>query len=232
MIDGDRRYPVYKVENGYMLTGQEKVLTKEEIKEWIEDQPETVSTNVVTRPIFQDILFPTIAYVGGPGETAYFAQYQEVYKLFYMEMPIIYPRISITLIEKAIAKSMQKYNMTLLEVFHQFDAIRDKYLSETDTLNVKVRFAQIKKMLTPEYQKLIQDLQKLDPKFKKMGSQNLQRLIEEMGYLEDKAHHQHRKNSELFKKDGLIFFLTCLNIRFNLFRNSCNWICYLVRGII
>ncbi|AZR73212.1 bacillithiol biosynthesis cysteine-adding enzyme BshC [Anoxybacter fermentans] len=197
LIEEDARYPLEKIDGGYQLRGKDRVYSIEEIKTWIEKQPETVSTNVVTRPLLQDLLFPTIAYVGGPGEIAYFAQYRKIYSLFDMEMPIIYPRVSMTLIENTIFRSLKKYDIRPIDVFVRFDEIRDKHLSEVDQLNIKAKFNLIKKKFIPEYQKLIKDLQQLDSKFKKLGSDNLKRIIDEINYLENKALHQHRKNSEI-----------------------------------
>lgn len=196
LIDTDGRYPLDQEGNGYILRGTDRFLTKEDLQKWIDNSPETVSTNVVTRPIFQDLLFPTIAYVGGPGETAYYAQYRGIYSLFNMEMPIIYPRISITLVEPTIAKGLRKVDLTPEQIFTQFAEIKQQCLNERDELDLKGKFNRIKGLIIPEYQKLIKEIQSLDDKFKDLGKQNLQRIIEEINYLEEKANHQHRKNSE------------------------------------
>lgn len=196
LIDADDRYPLDQEGSGYILRGTDRFLTEADLVDWMENSPETVSTNVVTRPVFQDLLFPTIAYVGGPGEIAYYAQYRGIYPLFDLEMPIIYPRISITLIERTIAKNMKKYDLTPEQVFTQFAEIQKKYLLERDELGLNEKFSKIKGLIIPEYQKLIKEIQSLDPKFKDLGKQNLQRIIDEINYLEEKANHQHRKNSE------------------------------------
>lgn len=197
LLENDARYSLEEsTADAYLLRGQERIYAADEIKTWITTYPETVSTNVVTRPLFQDILFPTLAYIGGPGEIAYYAQYREVYELFDLEMPIIYPRVSITLIERAIAKGLQKYDLTPLDLVFHYETIREQFLAEADTLNLHERFGRFKGVVIPEYQHLIQDLQQLDPKFKELGMQNLQRVLDEVGYLEEKANQQHRKNSE------------------------------------
>ncbi len=66
---------------------------------------EQFSPNVLLRPLYQDALFPTVAYVAGPSEIAYFAQLKPVYSRFEMPMPVIYPRTSITLVN-ARARSL------------------------------------------------------------------------------------------------------------------------------
>src|SRR5439155_4826231 len=61
-----------------------------------------LSANVLLRPAMQDAIFPTVAYVGGPAEIAYFAQAAAVYQVFGRPMPPVFPRISATILEPRI----------------------------------------------------------------------------------------------------------------------------------
>ncbi len=75
------------------------------------------SANVLLRPVMQDALFPTATYIGGPAEVAYFAQAAAVYETLGKPMPPIFPRISATLVEPRVAKSVEKYGIKLSDVF-------------------------------------------------------------------------------------------------------------------
>ena len=75
------------------------------------------SPNVLLRPVVQDTLFPTAAYVGGPAEVAYFAQAAAVYETLGKPMPPIFPRISATVIEPRVARIKEKYALELEDVF-------------------------------------------------------------------------------------------------------------------
>lgn len=75
--------------------------------------PERFSPNVLLRPIVQDALFPTIAYVAGPNELAYLGQLRSVYEHFGLPMPLMYPRASATLVDAAAARFINKYNVAL-----------------------------------------------------------------------------------------------------------------------
>ena len=68
--------------------------SKDDLLALAKDKPFLFSPNVLLRPIYQDTLLPTVAYVGGPGEIAYFAQMKGVYEEFGLPMPVIYPRKS------------------------------------------------------------------------------------------------------------------------------------------
>ena len=78
--------------------------------------PNRLSPNVVMRPLVQDTLLPTVAYVAGPGEIAYFAQLKPLYAWAKRPMPIIFPRASLTVIEPRVAKLMKRHDLTLDEL--------------------------------------------------------------------------------------------------------------------
>jgi bacillithiol synthase len=87
------------------------------------------SPNVLLRPVVQDVLFPTAAYVGGPAEVAYFAQAAAVYETLGQKMPPVFPRISATLIEPRIARILEKYALQLEDVFRGRDHLQRKAVS-------------------------------------------------------------------------------------------------------
>jgi uncharacterized protein YllA (UPF0747 family) len=77
----------------------------------IEKSPESFSANVLLRPIMQDTLLPTAAYIAGPAEVAYYAQCSVVYQKVLGRMPAILPRSSFTLVEPAHARLLKKYRI-------------------------------------------------------------------------------------------------------------------------
>jgi uncharacterized protein YllA (UPF0747 family) len=70
----------------------------------------------VLRPLMQDALLPTAAYVAGPGEVSYFAQYRGVYDWAGLDMPVIHPRASVSLVEGKVQKVLDKYDLSLGDV--------------------------------------------------------------------------------------------------------------------
>ncbi len=79
-----------------------------ELIDEINSYPERFSPNVFLRPMLQDRLLPTIGYVAGPGELAYYGQMRSAYNAMAMEMPLLLPRFSITLMEPAIQRISEK----------------------------------------------------------------------------------------------------------------------------
>ncbi|MDA0986336.1 MAG: bacillithiol biosynthesis cysteine-adding enzyme BshC [Bacteroidetes bacterium] len=107
------RYSIEPQTDHYFLKNTRQTFPMSELKELANTNPENFSTNVVLRPIYQDTILPTVAYVAGPSEICYFAQLKSVYEYFDIPMPIIYPRASITLIEKKISAISEKFNLEL-----------------------------------------------------------------------------------------------------------------------
>ena len=94
-----------------------------------------LSPNVVMRPLVQDSLLPTVAYVAGPGEIAYFAQLKTLYSWAQRPMPVIYPRASVTLIESRVQDLMERHGLTVQEMTSEISVLmRKRVLDGSDLL--------------------------------------------------------------------------------------------------
>jgi len=117
--DGIRR-GLEPIGSGISLRGTKRKLMPEQIRTMLETKPESFSPNVVLRPVCQDYLLPTAAYVAGPGEVAYFAQLKGVYQHFGVQMPPLFPRATATIVERKIQKVMEKYQLQFPDAFDDF----------------------------------------------------------------------------------------------------------------
>jgi bacillithiol synthase len=113
-LDG-RRLPLRRREAGF--AAGETVFSLAELDGLIDRSPEAWSANVLLRPVVQDALLPTAAYVAGPAEIAYFAQAQAVYRQLETRMPAIVPRAGFTLVSPAVARLLEKYHLEIRDVF-------------------------------------------------------------------------------------------------------------------
>ena len=112
-VDGIRQ-PL-RQRNGKFFAG-DATFSGEELRSAIEKTPEAFTPNVLLRPVVQDTLLPTAAYIGGPAEIAYMAQAEVVYKHLLGRMPAILPRASFTIIEPPIARLLKKYGLDFRDV--------------------------------------------------------------------------------------------------------------------
>lgn len=110
-------------DGSYMTTDGRLCCSSEELQQRIASEPQCFSTNVITRPVLQDSLLPTVAYIGGPAEIAYFAELRGVYERFGVRMPAVFPRKSLTLLEKKISHVFEKYDLRLTDFWSNPDEL-------------------------------------------------------------------------------------------------------------
>ncbi len=107
-LDG-RRVALKKVNSEFAAAAEH--FSPQELHEAIATSPELFSPNALLRPVVQDFLLPTAAYIAGPAEIAYFAQNSVLYKKLLGRMPAILPRPSFTLVEPEVARLLARYEL-------------------------------------------------------------------------------------------------------------------------
>lgn len=86
-------------------------------------QAASLSPTALLRPIMQDYLLPTAAYVGGPAEIAYLAQSDVLYRALLGRSPVLVPRSGFTLLDERGRMLMERYHLCLADCFHGEEAI-------------------------------------------------------------------------------------------------------------
>ena len=119
----------------------------EELRAAIAATPEAFTPNVLLRPVVQDTLLPTAAYIGGPAEIAYMAQAQVVYKHLLGRMPAILPRASFTLVEPPIARLLKKYGLDFRDLMRGRQHLRGRMEMKSLPRALAGRFAADEKAL-------------------------------------------------------------------------------------
>jgi bacillithiol biosynthesis cysteine-adding enzyme BshC len=139
----ERRTIKWKGE-AWSIRGAEPSIRKEELLLRAQEKPSLFSPNVLLRPVYQDALLPTVAYVGGQAEISYFAQMKGVYEAFGLPMPVIYPRKNVTILERKVAQLLERFGLEIPD----FWTPPDRLISEAskrhvpDTLEAAMRRAQ------------------------------------------------------------------------------------------
>ena len=156
------RYLLESRENDiFALKNSRTKFTKDEILSKVKTNPELFSPNVLLRPICQDTLLPTAAYVGGPSEVSYFAQFKDAYDFYKVSMPVIFPRVSITVLEAKVAAFLEKNGLEFEDLF-RVKELSKKLASKSSSFSVDEIFTRF----TDEFNSLIysfqQELEKVD----------------------------------------------------------------------
>ncbi len=198
-VDGER-LPLLKSGDVYTVRGRELVWSIGDLTDLARNRPELLSPNVVLRPVAQDVLLPITAYVAGPGEISYYALYREIYPIFNQRMPVIYPRVNTTLIERSIAKHMDKYGVKFSDGYAGIKRKLDDYLETQDGLGIDRLFGGYADELKKSFGELMGKVAVIDPELTKHGYESLNRILHQVDYLEKKAHQCHRKSCDVAVK--------------------------------
>lgn len=98
--------------DGWVARDARMRLSTEEIAARMLEDPGVFSPNVFLRPVVESAVFPTLAYVGGPAETAYFAQIGPLFRAYGIRPPVAYPRLSVRLVPEAAAEKARALEVT------------------------------------------------------------------------------------------------------------------------
>ncbi len=133
------RLPLRRTAHGWKAGNQ--TYSEAELLAILEDSPERISPNALLRPVFQDAILPTTAYIGGPAEIAYFAQSQVLYQRLLGRTTPILPRLSATLIEPSIATVLARHEITLPQVLADADDLPQRLGARAMAVAGKQRLA-------------------------------------------------------------------------------------------
>jgi bacillithiol biosynthesis cysteine-adding enzyme BshC len=74
---------IYKINNTVLHFTESEILTE------IENHPEKFSPNVITRPLYEEVILPNLCYIGGGGEIAYWLELKSNFEENNVTFPIL-----------------------------------------------------------------------------------------------------------------------------------------------
>jgi len=177
------RVPVYRRADrdsavADFVIGQESI-SQVELLRRIATTPHLFSPNVLLRPVVQDYLLPTLAYTGGASEVAYFAQADVVYRALLGRTTPIVPRFSATLVETKPQALLERYGITLRDLFHGPEDLRENLASRTLPQDVQAAFNNADLAVDKSLGAIRDSLARLD-----------QTLVDSATHASSKIHHQ------------------------------------------
>ena len=162
--DSGARHALTRSGDGKYTTKQsDKAYTAEELSQLASSHPEQFSPNVTLRAVVQDFLLPTIAYYGGAAEIAYFAQTAEVYRLLERPATPILPRSSLTMIERHTGRVLERYGLTLADLFAGPETVLKRVVEEHLGAETAKSFEKTEGVVNSELDELREQLRSIDP---------------------------------------------------------------------
>lgn len=161
--DDGRRLALRTETNGLIRAkGNRREFTREELALLAAQQPERFSPNVMLRAAVQDFLFPTVCYFGGGAEVAYFAQNGEVYRCLDRPVTPIFHRQSFTVVEAKHQRTMQAYDLRLVDLFVGLEKLLPRVVDEFLDRKTAKTFAAVEEEINAQLNRLDRELGEID----------------------------------------------------------------------
>ena len=205
---GDR-VPVQQLEGGYFLDRAESIRL-EELRAELAGNPIAFSPNVLLRPLVQDALLPTLAYVAGPSELAYLAQAQVLYAEFGRPQPVLFPRAAFTLLDHRVLRWLEKYRVSLEDAWLGEENLQVKMASVALPEGWSQRFQQAQQELLSLFARLHADIEQIDPTLLEALKNTQEKVTYQMDRLRARVSRAGLARSELLVRhaQALSRFLT------------------------
>jgi bacillithiol biosynthesis cysteine-adding enzyme BshC len=204
LLDGDRRIALRR-QNGDYLSKERRYSAQE-----LMDRAENLSPNAVLRPVVQDYVLPTLAYIGGPAELAYMAQSQVLYDDLIRRMPITLARSGFTLLDARTSKLMKRYGLALPVFFHGEDHVRDAIGQKLIPATLVREFSEIRESTADSLQRLRDNLVAFDETLASAAGKSRAKILYQLSKIENKTaretfNRNRRAGEEASYMSGLIY---------------------------
>jgi len=129
-LEDSKRLRIDATTDGFITAKQEMEWSKEALLELVKTSPEKLSPNVLMRPLYQQSILPNVVYVAGPSEFYYWMLTPKAFKTAGLAIPRLQLRASSVIINKGIAKKMNRLKLEMNQIFQSYSALEDVVLQQ------------------------------------------------------------------------------------------------------
>jgi len=147
----------------WALRRTRRALTGAELQSRLAQDPASFSPNVLLRPVVESALFPTLAYVGGPAETSYFAQIGCLFRAHGIMPPVVFPRHSVTIVEPPVARALARFGMELAQLQQPLEDVVAGLIRRELPVGVTGELDRLRAHLARDYEALAQAAEPVAP---------------------------------------------------------------------
>ncbi|MGE7950314.1 bacillithiol biosynthesis cysteine-adding enzyme BshC [Lysinibacillus xylanilyticus] len=163
-------------------------MSREELFEIANKHPEQLSNNVVTRPLMQEMTLPVLAFVGGPGELAYWATLKDAFSVLGLQMPIFAPRLHITIVTRHVEQLLREHHLHVADVWDgKALQLKEQFIAEVQDTEVKRQIQTMQQMLLEKYDELRSYLEEQHLPLDKILGKNKENHLKQFEYLQQKV---------------------------------------------
>jgi bacillithiol biosynthesis cysteine-adding enzyme BshC len=197
------RVPVQRRTKGIATSAEQEFLVRDEVisqadmLKQVQSTPDKFNANVLLRPVVQDYLLPTLAYVGGAAEVAYFGQGAVVYKALLGRVTPVLPRFSATIVESKPQLILERFNMTVPDMFQGPDAIKEELAKRALPADLQRAFDQADSSLRQSLDAIKKSLEPLDKTLVEAAANAGSKMEHQLEQLRSKAARAELRQSEI-----------------------------------
>ncbi|MES2747046.1 MAG: bacillithiol biosynthesis cysteine-adding enzyme BshC [Bacteroidota bacterium] len=162
-IEDNLRERIVFEDNRYKVNNTEMAFTESEILSELENHPEKFSPNVILRPLYQEIILPNLAYIGGGGEIAYWLELKSNFEANTITFPMLLVRNSVLLTTQKQVEKADKLELSWRGLFSNQEELvtaKTKEFSQFD-----IDFSQQKEHLKKQFDALNAIVNQTDKSF-------------------------------------------------------------------
>jgi bacillithiol biosynthesis cysteine-adding enzyme BshC len=171
--------------------------SKDDLLALAKEKPFLFSPNVLLRPIYQDALLPTVAYIGGPGEIAYFAQMKGVYEKFGLPMPVIYPRKAATIVEKKVDRVLKKFDLDITDFWGDTEGLVRSMAERQIPESLGRALSLASSHLEQDFEPLVREIAVFEPTLKESAHLSQGKMSRQLQFLEKKIVQAAKKRNDI-----------------------------------
>lgn len=188
------RERIVKQGDGYSVNNIALNFTAEELKALINEQPENFSPNVIFRPLYQEMLLPNLAFVGGSGELSYWLELKPLFDYYHVNFPALVMRNSAVIASGAVLNKLQKLQMNATDFFGDIEEVVKDYVRRNSTAETSLEVE--KTALDNLFANVVTKAEKVDPTLKQSAVGELQKALNALTNLEGKMLKAEKRNQE------------------------------------
>lgn len=200
LLEGDLRLPLRRRSDGYHIG--ERCLTHDEVVA----AAARLSPNALLRPVMQDDLLPTVAYVAGPAEVAYLAQAEVLYRELLGRMPVVFPRASFTILDTRSARWLERYGLQIDCCFDGLAALRERIAARLIPADLSARFGTTRQHVEAELQQLRTRLFEFDRTLAAALDRSAAKILYQLSKIERKAAREALRRDERAAREAKMLY--------------------------
>ncbi|MEL4307763.1 bacillithiol biosynthesis cysteine-adding enzyme BshC [Joostella sp. CR20] len=162
-LDEGLRERIVEIDGKFQVNETTISWTKDELKAHLQTHPERFSPNVMTRPLYQEVILPNLCYIGGGGELAYWLELKSFFESVSVPFPMLLLRNSALIVTEKQAQKLDKLNITFEQLFLKRHSFINRKVREIS--NIDINFDAQKEHLVAQFQEMYRLAELTDKSF-------------------------------------------------------------------